>query len=58
METVTDMTFLYFKNHCGRWLQPENQKTVPPCKESYDKPRQCIEKQRYHFADKGPHSKS
>ena len=22
-------------------------------KENYDKPRQCIKKQRYHFADKG-----
>ena len=27
-------------------------------KESYDKPRQHIKKQRYHFADKGPHSQS
>ena len=26
-------------------------------KESYDKPRQCIEKQRHHFANKGPYSK-
>ena len=26
---------------------------LAPCKESYDKPRQCIKKQRYHFADKG-----
>ena len=25
-------------------------------KESYDKPRQRIKKQRHHFADKGPHS--
>ena len=24
--------------------------------ESYDKPRQCVGKQRYHFADKGPYS--
>ena len=23
--------------------------------ESYDKPRQCIKKQRYHFADKDPY---
>ena len=23
-------------------------------KKSYDKPRQCIKKQRHHFADKGP----
>ena len=27
-------------------------------KESYDKPRQYIKKQRHHFADKGPYSKS
>ena len=27
-------------------------------KESYDKPRQCIKKQRYHFANKGPSSQS
>ena len=25
---------------------------------SYDKPRQCIRKQRHHFADKGPYSQS
>ena len=29
-----------------------------PWKESYDKPRQCIEKQRKHFADKGPYNQS
>ena len=29
-----------------------------PWKNSYDKPRQCIKKQRYHFADKGPYSQS
>ena len=25
---------------------------------SYDKTRQCIKKQRHHFADKGPYSQS
>ena len=29
-----------------------------PWKESYDKPRQCIKKQRDHFANKGPCSQS
>ena len=29
-----------------------------PWKESYDNPRQCIKKQRHHFADKGPSSQS
>ena len=27
-------------------------------KESYDRPRQCIKKQRHHFTDKGPYSQS
>ena len=27
-------------------------------KESYDKPRQCVEKQRHHFVDKGLYSQS
>ena len=27
-------------------------KDAVPWKESYDKPRQCTEKQRHHFADK------
>ena len=25
-------------------------------KETYDESRQCIQKQRYHFANKGPYS--
>ena len=29
-----------------------------PRKKSYDKTRQCIKKQRYHFANKGPYSQS
>ena len=29
-----------------------------PWKESYDKPRQRVKKQRHHFADKGPYSQS
>ena len=29
-----------------------------PWKESHDKPRQCIKKQRLHFADKGLYSQS
>ena len=26
------------------------------CQESYDKPRQCVEKQRHHFVIKGVYS--
>ena len=33
-------------------------KTLAPWKESYDKPRQCFNKQRNHFADKGAYSQS
>ena len=29
---------------------------LAPWKKSYDKSRQCIKKQRHHFADKGPFS--
>ena len=51
---VTELT----ENHCGCWLQPWNQKTLAPWKESYDQPRQTIKMQRHHFADKGPYSQS
>ena len=33
-------------------------KTLAPRKESYDKPRKCIKKQRHHFANKGLYSQS
>ena len=33
-------------------------KTFAPQKESYDKIKQHIKKQRHHFADKGPSSQS
>ena len=48
--------FLRLQKHCRRWLQPWNEKMLTPWKESYDKPRQHIKKQRHHFADKGPSS--
>ena len=31
---------------------------LTPWKESYDKHRQCIKKQRHHFVDGGPYSQS
>ena len=31
---------------------------LTPWKNSYNKPRQCIKKQRHHFATKGPYSQS
>ena len=46
---------LYFsglQNHCRWWLQPWNQKTLTPWKESYDQPGEHIKKQRHYFANK------
>ena len=49
METVRDLIFLGSKvtadGDCSHKM-----------KESYDKPRQHIKKQRYYFADKDPYS--
>ena len=33
-------------------------KTLAPWKKSYDKPRQCIKKQRYYFTNKDPYNHS
>ena len=48
--------FLGLQNHCRWWLQPQNQKTLAPWKESYDK--SSIKNQRHHFANKGPYNQS
>ena len=57
VETVTDFIFLGSKitvdsdcSHEIKWLAP--------WKESYNKLRPYIKKQRHHFADKGPYSLS
>ena len=39
-------------------LQPWNQKTFVSWQEIYDKPRQCVEKQRHYSVDKRPYSQS
>ena len=53
METVTDFIFLGSKitadGDCSHEI-----KTLIPWKESYDQPRQHIEKQTCYFANKGP----
>ena len=48
--------FWGLQNHCRWWLQPWNEKTLAPWKESCDQPRQHIKKQRHYFANKGPSS--
>ena len=45
--------FLGLQNHCRWWLQPWNEKTLSPWKESYDQPGWRIKKQRHYFATKG-----
>ena len=55
METVKDY-FVGLQNHCWWWLQSWHQKMTASWQESYDKPGQCAEKQRHHFASKGPYS--
>ena len=58
METVTHFIFLGSKITRDGDCSHEVKKTLVPWKESYDKPRQCIKKQRHHFADKHPYSQS
>ena len=55
VETMADFIFLDSKitadGDCSHEIKF-------PWKESYDQPRHCIKKQRHHFADKGPSSRS
>ena len=55
-KAMPDFLYLGSKNHCRSWLQPWNQKTIASWQESYDKPRQHVEKQRRCSANKGPYS--
>ena len=59
VETVTDFIFLGSKItvnlDCSHKILKQ---THAPWKNNYDKPRQCIKKQRHHFADKGPSCQS
>ena len=54
VEAVADFIFLGSKitvdSDCSQWFAL--------WKESYDKARQCIKKQRHHFANKAPYSQS
>ena len=57
METVADFIFWGSKITADCDCSLES-KTLAPLKKSYDKTRQCIKKQRHHFADKGPFGQS
>ena len=58
MEIVKDFIFLGSKITTDKWLKPWNYVLLAAWKKSYDKARQCIKKQTYHFVDKGPYRKS
>ena len=57
LEKVTDFILLGSKitadSNCSHEI-----KTLAHRKKTYDKPRQHIKMQRYHFVDKGPYSQS
>ena len=55
VEAVTDFIFLGSKITMDGDSSHEI-KMLATWKESYDKPRQCIKKQRHHFADKSLNS--
>ena len=55
-ETVSDFIFLGSKITADGDCSHEIKKTLTPWKESYDQPRQHIEKQRHYFVNKGPSS--
>ena len=56
--TVADLIFLGSKITAHGDCSHEIKKTIASWKKAYDKPRQCIKKQTYHFADKGLSSQS
>ena len=57
MKTVTDFIFLGSKI-TEDWDRSHEIKDACSWEENYTKPRQCIKKQRHHFADKGPYTQS
>ena len=57
METVTNFIFLGSKITADGDYSHKI-KILAPWKKIYDRPRQHIKKQRYHFADKGPYCQS
>ena len=56
VETVSNFIFGGSKITADGDCSHEIKKTLAPWKESYDKPRQHIKKQRHYFVNKGPSS--
>ena len=55
---MTDFIFLGSKITADGDCSHKIKRRFAPWKESYDKPRQCIKKEKHNFADKGPYSQS
>ena len=58
LETVRDFFFPWAPKSLWSVTVAMKLKILAPWKKSNDKPRQCIKKQRYYFASKGPSSQS
>ena len=58
VEAVTDFFFSWAPNNCRQWLVAMKLKDSCSLERKLDKPKQCIKKQRHHFADKGWDSQS
>ena len=58
VETVADFIFLGSKITADGDCSHEIKRSLLLGKKSYDKPRQCIKKQRHHFANKMTSSES
>ena len=58
VETVTNFIFLGSKITTDGDCSHKINRCFTPCKKSYDKPRQCIKKQKHHSANKGLYSQS
>ena len=50
--------FIFLGSNITEESDSSHKKMLAPWKESYDKPRQHIKKQRHYFASKGPYSQS
>ena len=58
MEAVTDFVFLGSNSTVDGDFSHKMKRYLLLVKERYDRPRHRIQKQRHHFADKGPSSES
>ena len=56
VETVSDFILGVFKITADGDCSHEIKRRLLPWKESYDQPREHIQKQRHYFANKGPSS--